>query len=92
MPGATHPRPVRIYLWYPAEDAERAEPMRFGRYASLASDDVWPPEIAGNAREKLAYSRRPLARSLDGRQLSTRCSGGRSAPWSRPSRWTGRFR
>ena len=38
--------------------------MRFRRYAALADEDIWPAEIAGNLRDKLAYSRRPLARSL----------------------------
>jgi hypothetical protein len=64
IPGATHPRPVRTYLWYPAERAADAQPMRFGRYASLANDDVWPAQIAGNLRERLPFSRGPLARSL----------------------------
>jgi dienelactone hydrolase len=57
-----HPRPLRAYVWYPAE--RRSAPMRFGRYAELAAGDVWPAEIAGPLRDKLAYSRRPLARSL----------------------------
>lgn len=61
--GSTaHARPVRTYLWYPAARATR--PMRFARYASLADEDIWPAEIAGDLREKLAFSRRPLARSL----------------------------
>ncbi len=60
--STAHPRPVRTYLWYPAEGT--AQPMRFGRYAALADEDIWPAEIAGNLRDKLAYSRRPLARSL----------------------------
>ena len=38
IPGATHPRPVRTYLWYPAERA--SQPMRFARYASLADEDI----------------------------------------------------
>jgi hypothetical protein len=60
--SATHPRPLRVYVWYPAERA--AQPMRFGRYAELAEDDTWPREIAGTQREKLRYASRPLARSL----------------------------
>ena len=60
--SAVHPRPIRIYLWYPARTS--APPMRFGRYAALADDDIWPAAIAGDLRDKLAYSRRPLARSL----------------------------
>jgi dienelactone hydrolase len=40
-------------------------PMRFGRYAALADDDVWPAEISGRARDVLRFSRGPLARSLD---------------------------
>jgi hypothetical protein len=58
----THPRPLRVYLWYPAERA--AQPMRFGRYAELADGDIWPAEIAGVQTQKLRYANRPLARSL----------------------------
>jgi dienelactone hydrolase len=39
--------------------------MRFGRYAALADDDVWPAEISGRSRDVLKFSRGPLARSLD---------------------------
>lgn len=60
--SATHPRPLRVYVWYPAERA--AQPMRFRRYAELAEGDIWPAEIAGVQGEKLRYERRPLARSL----------------------------
>ena len=60
--SAVHPRPIRIYLWYPAKTSAPA--MRFGRYAALADDDIWPAAIAGDLRDKLAYARRPLARSL----------------------------
>jgi hypothetical protein len=60
--GAAHPRSVRTYLWYPAEGS--AQPMRFGRYAALADEDIWPEEITGDQRGKLAYSRRPLARAM----------------------------
>ena len=38
--------------------------MRFGRYAALADGDVWPAEIIGTTRDTLAYSRRPLSRSV----------------------------
>ena len=63
--GSTaHPRPVRTYLWYPAERTRAAQPMRFGRYAALADEDIWPAEIAGSLRDTLTYSRRPLARAL----------------------------
>jgi dienelactone hydrolase len=61
--GAAHPRPIRTYLWYPAGTA-RAQPMRFGRYAELADDDVWPEEIAGDLRRRLQFANGPLARSL----------------------------
>jgi dienelactone hydrolase len=61
--GAVHPRPIRTYLWYPAETA-RAQPMRFGRYAALADDDVWPDEITGDLRRRLKFENGPLARSL----------------------------
>jgi len=60
--GAVHPRPIRTYFWYPAETA-RASPMRFGGYAALADDDVWPEEIAGELRERLKFANGPLARS-----------------------------
>ena len=63
-PATAHPRPVRTYLWYPARSSDNAQPMRFGRYAALADEDIWPVEIAGNLRDKLKYSRRALARSL----------------------------
>jgi hypothetical protein len=57
--GSTaQPRPMRIYLWYPAKKS--APPMRFGRYAALSEEDIWPASL----RDKLGYSRRPLARSL----------------------------
>ena len=64
LPSAAHPRPVRTYLWYPARGSDDAQPMRFGRYAALADEDIWPAEIAGNLREELKYSRRALARTL----------------------------
>ena len=60
--GATHPRPLRTYVWYPAERG--APTMRFGRYAELAEGDIWPPEVAGAQQNKLKYANRPLARSL----------------------------
>ena len=63
-PSTAHPRPMRIYLWYPARNSDDAQPMRFGRYTALADEDIWPAEIAGNLRQELKYSRRPLARSL----------------------------
>jgi dienelactone hydrolase len=58
----TYARPIRVYVWYPARAASK--PMRFGRYAALADDDVWPAEISGSARDALKFSRGPLARSL----------------------------
>jgi len=60
---ATYPRPIRVYVWYPAMAA--GKPMPFGRYAVLADDDVWPAEISGRARDVLMFSRGPLARSLE---------------------------
>ena len=60
--STTHPRPMRIYVWYPA--ARAGQHMRFGRYAALADDDVWPAAVAGNLRDRLKYSGQPLARSL----------------------------
>jgi dienelactone hydrolase len=66
--GAARPRPVRIHLWYPASRATK--PMRFGRYAELASADVWPREIVGDVRDALTFPHGPLARSLDEQSLS----------------------
>jgi hypothetical protein len=60
--GAPQPRPLRTYVWYPAERG--AATMRFGRYAELAEGDIWPAEIVGPQRDKLKYANRPLARSL----------------------------
>lgn len=62
--AVAYPRPVRVYLWYPAVRSEGAHNLRFGRYAELADDDIWPAEIVGGLRESLSFSRRPLARSL----------------------------
>jgi hypothetical protein len=62
--GTAHPRPIRTYLWYPAEASRRAEALTFGGYASLADDDIWPAEIAGELREQLKYANGPLARAL----------------------------
>ena len=62
--STAHPRPVRTYLWYPARSSGDAQPMRFGHYAALADEDIWPAEIAGNLRAELKYSQRALARSL----------------------------
>src|SRR5215472_301403 len=59
----THARPIRVYVWYPAKATSK--PMRFGRYAALADDDVWPAEISGGSRDLMKFSRGPLARSLD---------------------------
>ena len=61
--GAAHARPIRTYLWYPAETT-RAQPMQFGRYAELADGDIWPEEIAGDLRQRLKFANGPLARSL----------------------------
>jgi len=36
--GASHPRPVRIYVWYPATASRDARPMVFGRYAAMADE------------------------------------------------------
>jgi pimeloyl-ACP methyl ester carboxylesterase len=60
---------VRVYAWYPARPEPEAEPMRFGRYAELADRGVWPGDILGGARERMTFSRRPLARSLGPERL-----------------------
>lgn len=62
--SVTYPRPVRIYLWYPAKVSGVAQPLRFGRYLTLADDDIWPAVITGSLRDKLKFSHRPLMRSL----------------------------
>jgi dienelactone hydrolase len=64
LPSTAHPRPIRTYIWYPARVPDDAKRMRFGRYAALADEDIWPAKIAGDLRAKLKYSRRELARSL----------------------------
>lgn len=61
---ATQPRPIRTYLWYPAQASRRSQPLTFGSYAALADDDIWPTEIAGELRQRLEYANGPLARSL----------------------------
>jgi len=65
--GNAFPRPIRIHLWYPASRAAR--PMLFGRYADLASDDVWPKQMVGDLRDSLTFSHGALARSLDQQSL-----------------------
>lgn len=62
--AATHPRPIRTYLWYPAEPTRNAGPLTFGGYAALADGDIWPADIAGEMRARLRYANGPLARSL----------------------------
>ena len=52
-----YPRPIRTYLWYPANRADDAQSMRFADYARLADDDIWPLEIAG-PRPMMATTRR----------------------------------
>ena len=70
--STAHARPIRTYLWYPAKRAAR--PMSFARYAALADEDVWPPEIAGSlTTDELSFSRRPLARSSGSLSSSKRC-------------------
>jgi dienelactone hydrolase len=69
--GATHPRPIRTYLWYPAATSARAQPLTFGDYATLADDDVWPAAIAGELRTRLRFANGPLARSLSAADLRT---------------------
>ena len=58
--AAPHPRPLRVYVWYPAKRA--AATMRFSRYAELAEHDIWPAEIAGAQSAKLEH-REPTTRS-----------------------------
>jgi pimeloyl-ACP methyl ester carboxylesterase len=64
-----HPRPMRIYLWYPAKNIDNAQAMYFGDYATLADEDIWPADISGNLRDKFKYFHRPLIRSLDQEHL-----------------------
>jgi hypothetical protein len=65
------PRPIRVYLWYPASRSDESQAMQFGRYAQLADEDIWPVEIAGGLREQLKFSQRALARSLGKDRLIT---------------------
>jgi hypothetical protein len=44
--------------------------MTFGRYADLASQDVWPEAVLAGARKRTAFARRPLARSLEPKRLA----------------------
>ena len=67
--GSSYARPVRIHLWYPASRA--GAPLRFRRYAELASADVWPKEIVGDLRDALAFTHGALARSLDPQSLDS---------------------
>lgn len=62
--SSAHPRPIRTYLWYPANRPDDAQSMRFADYARLADDDIWPVGIVGDLHDELKYSRRVLARSL----------------------------
>jgi len=68
LPAVNYPRPIRVYVWYPAAPSEQEITIRFGRYAELADDDIWSADIVGGLHEKLSYSRRALARSLDKEQ------------------------
>lgn len=63
-PSKTFPRPIHTYLWYPAKVVDGVRPLLFGRYATLANEDIWPGEIAGSLQGEFEYSRRALARSL----------------------------
>ncbi len=65
------PRPVRVYVWYPAAAGTQARPMTFGEYAAHATDDVWPDRLVEGARARLAFEQRPLARSLTPEDLRT---------------------
>ena len=55
--ATAQPRPIRTYLWYPAETT--AQPMRFGRYAALADEDIWPAHTAGSLRDERGSPMRP---------------------------------
>jgi dienelactone hydrolase len=58
------PRPIRVYVWYPAKLTEADRPMTFGRYATMADGDVWPDDVLAGARDRMAYEGRPFARSV----------------------------
>jgi len=62
--AATFPRPLRVYVWYPAKADPQVTPLTFARYAELATADVWPDAVLKGARGVLSYARRPLARSV----------------------------
>ena len=59
-PVKVHPRPIRIYLWYPAIGSEDEHPMCFGDYVTFADNDIWPEKIVGKLREELKFLNRPL--------------------------------
>jgi len=62
--SSVHPRPIRVYVWYPAKGSDDSRPMTFGRYAEAADADVWSDELLDGVRERTAYAERPFARSL----------------------------
>lgn len=62
--SSTQPRPIRVYVWYPASVPGKVMPMTFERLARMADDDVWPDSLLAGARERMAYAKRPFARSL----------------------------
>jgi hypothetical protein len=62
--STVHPRPIRVYVWYPAKWSDDSKPMTFGRYAEAADADVWSDELLDGIRGRTAYAERPFARSL----------------------------
>jgi len=62
--SSAQPRPIRVYVWYPASWSDESRPMTFGRYAEAADEDVWPDELLDGVRERTGYAKRPFARSL----------------------------
>jgi len=59
-PGAESPRPILVYLWYPARRTEAA-PMRYRTYLEIGSDD---PRIGPFARRLAAFTRQTIAEEV----------------------------
>ena len=49
--SSAHPRPVRVYVWYPANWPDDSRPMAFGLYAEAADEDAWPDELLDGVRD-----------------------------------------
>jgi len=59
-PAPESPRPILVYIWYPARRTDAA-PMRYRAYLEIGSDD---PRIAPFARRLAAFTRRTMAEEV----------------------------